>query len=84
MALTTVQSNNKLIEFTREINREFVRENMFSPYMSEDLNAIIRLRMELKEGGEDMNIPIVTRLTGQGVATETLVGNEEAIDDYGM
>ena len=84
MAVTTIDTNNKLIRFTQQINREFVRENMFSPYMSEALNAIIRLRMELKQGGEDMNIPIVTRLTGSGVATSTLVGNEEKIDNYGM
>jgi N4-gp56 family major capsid protein len=84
MAVTTIETNNKLIRFTQEIAREFVRENMFSPYMGESLTSIIRLRNELKAGGEDMNIPIVTRLTGQGVATQTLVGNEEKIDNYGM
>ena len=84
MAVTTIETNNKLIRFTQEINREFVRENMFSPYMSEGLNAVIRIRQELKAGGEDMNIPLVTRLTGAGVATTTLVGNEERIDNYGM
>ncbi len=84
MAVTTIEPNNKLIRFTQEINREFVRENMFSPYMSEGLNAVIRIRNELKAGGEDMNIPLVTRLTGAGVATQTLVGNEEKIDNYGM
>ena len=56
---------------------------MFSPYMGEEINSIIRRRMELKAGGEVMNIPLVTRLTGAGVSTGTLVGNEEAIDDYG-
>lgn len=84
MAVTTIETNNKLIKFTQQINREFVRENMFSPYMDEGLNAIIRLRSELKSGGEDMNIPLVTRLSSPGVATETLVGNEEKIDNYGM
>jgi hypothetical protein len=84
MAVTTIETNNKLIRFTEQINREFVRQNMFSPYMSEGLTAIIRIRQELKAGGEDMNIPIVTRLTGTGVATTTLVGNEENIDNYGM
>jgi len=84
MAVSEIQVNNKLIKFTQEINREFVRENMFSPYMGEAANAIIRLRMDLKQGGEDMNIPIVARLRGAGVATETLVGNEEKIDNYGM
>jgi len=84
MALTVIENNNKLIVFTEEINREYVRENMFSPYMSTGLTAIIRLRQELKSGGEDMNIPLVSRLTGAGVATDTLVGNEEKIDNYGM
>ena len=84
MAVTTVHTNNKLVKFTQEINREFVRENLFSPYMGDDLNAIIRRRYELKSGGEQMNIPIVARLSGTGVSTNTLVGNEERIDNYGM
>jgi hypothetical protein len=84
MAVTTISSNNKLIKFTQEINREFVRENLFSPYMGEDATSVIRRRMELKNGGEQMNIPLVTRLTGAGVSTGTLVGNEELIDNYGM
>jgi hypothetical protein len=84
MAVTTVQTNNKLIKFTQQIAREWVRENLFSPYQGEGLNAIIRLRNELKSGGEQMNIPLVTRLTGAGVSTGTLVGNEEKIDNYGM
>ena len=84
MAVTTIQTNNKLIRYTKEINREFVRENLFSPYMGQAATSIIRLRQELKSGGEQMNIPIVTRLTGAGVATGTLVGNEEAIDNYGF
>jgi len=84
MATTTVQDNNKLVRYTKEINREFVRENLFSPYMSQDLNAIIRIRQELKAGGEQMNIPLVTKLRGGGVGSGTLVGNEEKIDNYGM
>ena len=84
MAVTTVQDNNKLVRYTKEINREFVRENMFSPYMSADLNAIIRIRQELKAGGEQMNIPLVTKLNGSGTGSGTLVGNEEKIDNYGM
>ena len=79
-----VQSNNKLIKFTKEINREFVRANLFSPYMSEDVNAIIRIKNELKAGGETMNIPYVKRLKAAGVGSGTLVGNEEIIDNYGL
>ena len=84
MAISDIQTNNKLIKFTQQINREWVRENMFSPYMGEDLNSIIRKKMELKGGGEVMNIPLVSRLQGVGVSTGPLVGNEEKIDDYGM
>ena len=84
MALTTIQSNNKLIKFTTDINREFVRENMFSPYMGEGLDAIIRVRQELKSGGEQMNIPLVTKLNNSPKGVGTLVGNEEKVDSYGM
>lgn len=84
MAVTTVQTNNKLVKYTQEINREYVRGNLFSPYMGTALNSIIRVKNELKAGGEEMNLPIVTRLTGAGVSTGTLVGNEEQIDNYGM
>jgi hypothetical protein len=86
MAVTTVSSNNKLVKYTTEINREWVRGNAFSPYQSESLNAIIRIRTELegKNGGEQMNIPLVRRLQGQGKGVGTLVGNEEKIDNYGL
>jgi|GEM_PF-316096 len=84
MAVTTIQSNNKLIQFTKEINREFVRKNMFDPYMGEGLNAIIRKRFEHKNGGEQMNIPLVTKLNGIGKSTGVLAGAEERIDNYGM
>ena len=84
MAVTTIQTNNKLIQFTRELQREYVRENLFSPYMGEDITSIIRLRNELKAGGEQMNIPLVTRLNGTAIGSGTLVGNEEKIDNYGM
>jgi len=84
MSLTTVSDNNKLVRYVQEINREYVRENLFSPYMGTSLNAIIRLKHELKAGGQDMNIPLVGKLNGTGVGTGTLVGNEENIDNYGM
>jgi hypothetical protein len=84
MALSTPQTNNILIKFTKEINREYVRQNLFSPYMGEDMSAIIRLRRELTEAGNQMNIPLVAALQGTAIGSGTLVGNEEKIDDYGM
>ena len=84
MALTTIGSNNKLVQFTKDINREFVRENIFSPYMGDGLDAVIRRRYELKSGGEQMNLPLVTKLNNAPKGVGTLVGNEEKVDNYGM
>ena len=87
MALTTVQTNNKLLVFREEIMREYVRENLFSPYMGTGLTNIIRVISDLdkggKQGGEQINIPLVVRLQATAIASGTLVGNEEAIDNYG-
>jgi hypothetical protein len=93
--MSGVHANNKLIQFTTEINREYVRENLFSPYMGTDATSIIRLRNEAKKGGEQINFPLVGSLYGPGAAqtlggptraysTDTLTGSEEEIDSYGM
>lgn len=88
MALTTTQVNNKLIEFRKQVFREYVRENLFSPYMGEDSTAIIRVLSDLdkggKMGGEQINIPLIARAQAQAISTGNLVGNEEQIDNYGM
>jgi hypothetical protein len=88
MAFTATQVNNKLIVFRKEIFREYVRENLFSPYMGTDVNAIIRVIPDLdkggKMGGEQINVPLMARLQAQAIASGPLVGNEEALDNYGM
>jgi hypothetical protein len=83
MALTTVQANNKLIVFRKEVTREYIRQNLFSPYIGSEQTAIIRVINDLKNGGEQINIPLISRLKAQAISTGTLVGNEEAIDNYG-
>jgi N4-gp56 family major capsid protein len=83
MAVTTVSQNNKLIVFRKEVYREYIRQNLFSPYVGAELTSIIRVIPDLKKGGEQINIPLVARLKNQPIATGTLVGNEEAIDNYG-
>lgn len=83
MAVTTVQVNNKLILFRKEVAREYIRQNLFSPYIGSEMTAIIRVINDLKNGGEQINIPLIARLKGQPIATGTLVGNEESIDNYG-
>lgn len=84
MALTSIQTNNKLIVFREEIIREFVRQNMFSPYMGNAANSIIRVLNDLKSGGEQVNVPLVNSLRATAIANGTLVGAEEAIDNYGF
>src|ERR1017187_3732197 len=83
MAVTTVQTNNKLVIFRKDITREYIRQNLFSPYMGTELTAIIRVINDLKKGGEQINIPLIARLKNQATASGTLVGNEEIIDNYG-
>jgi hypothetical protein len=83
MAVTTVSSNNKLIVFRKEVTREYIRQNLFAPYIGTEMTAIIRVINDLKKGGEQINIPLIARLKNQPISTGTLVGNEEAIDNYG-
>ncbi len=87
MALTTTAANNKLIRFRQEVYREYVRENLFSPYMGTSMNSIFRVITDLdkggKMGGEQISIPLRARLNAQGVGVGPLVGNEEALDNQG-
>jgi hypothetical protein len=41
-----VPPNSKLLAFTKEINREFIRENLFAPYASGDLHEVLAKRMK--------------------------------------
>jgi hypothetical protein len=93
--MSNIQNNNKLVQYTTEINREYVRENLFSPYMGTDATSIIRLRNEAKKGGEQINFPMVGSLYGPGTPATLggptqafgvmkLTGQEEQIDNYGM
>jgi hypothetical protein len=84
MAATTPQANNKLVQYRKELIKEYVRENMFSPYMGSSMNSIIRTIFDNKKGGEQVNIPIVTSLKGTAKSSGTLTDNEEAINNYGM
>jgi hypothetical protein len=88
MAYTNTQTNNKLIKFREEVTREYVRENLFSPYMGTAINSIFRVIGDLdkggKMGGEQINIPLLARQQGQAIGSGTLVGNEEQLDNYGM
>ncbi|TXH32065.1 MAG: DUF4043 family protein, partial [Rhodospirillaceae bacterium] len=84
MAVTTVQTNNRGIKFRNNIIREYVRGNMFTPYMGNDGMAVIRsFHEEGKYGGDQINVPLITALRGSGKGSGTLTGNEEGIGNYG-
>src|SRR3990167_10742679 len=84
MALSEVQTNNKLVKYRNDFIVEWWRENRFSPYQGADMSSIIRTVNDLKSGGEELNIPMLASLRGEGVGSGTLTGNEESLDDYGM
>ena len=84
MATTTIQTNNKLVVYRKQITREYIRENLFSPYVGTTINSIIRVINDLKNGGEQINVPLVARLRNQAIAVGSLAGNEEPIDNYGF
>lgn len=71
-----------LQKWERDYLKEFVRESGFNPYMGKGTNNPIIVKRQLIKGGQVINIPLVSALTGSGVGTNTLVGNEEALGNY--
>lgn len=63
---------------------EYVRESGFKPYMGKDGSSIIVVKYELQtEAGKIINIPLILRLTSDGVTGATVLdGNEEEIGNY--
>jgi len=84
MAGTTTPTLLEIQKWRRDYFSEYQRSNLFAPYMGNGTDAVIVRINELKDEGEAITIPIVGRLTGSGqVGANTLVGNEEAMDQYG-
>jgi len=85
MALTTVQTANKVQQWDAKFFSEYVRQNRFKRYMGTGTDKIIVVKKDLtKKKGDAITIPLVTRLNGAGVTGNGLLeGNEEAIDNYG-
>lgn len=81
---SSTHANNAEIKFRKDILFDYQRKNRFSPYMGKGENSIIRLYYENKEGGDQVNIPLINTLSGAGVGAGTLVGQEEQLDSYGF
>jgi hypothetical protein len=77
-------ANNEIIKFRRQVAYDFLRSTRLDPFMGSDSTSpIVRLN-DLAADGKQINIPLVTQLTGPGVGAGTLRGNEEMIDSYGF
>jgi len=63
---------------------EYVRESGLMPYMGTGETSIIRIRKDLQtQAGVAINIPLVTRLKGQGVTgSQVLSGNEDDLGNF--
>jgi hypothetical protein len=83
MAFTSNHPNNELIKFRRQVFYDFLRASRFDPFMGANSRyPIVRLD-DLAADGKEVNVPLVTQLTGPGVGAGILRGNEEMIDSYG-
>lgn len=81
MSNTTISTELQVKKFLADFFQEYVRDNRFSRYTGTDQNAVITI----KEGKQIINIPLVTRLKGNGVTgSSTLRGNGEAVNSYAM
>lgn len=85
MADTAVSAANQVSQWENKFFVEYVRDNLFSPYMGTNENAVIQVLDKLTSNrGGDSTISLVTRLTGSGVTGNTkLEDAEEALDNYG-
>jgi Protein of unknown function (DUF4043) len=84
MALTSNHVNNELIKFRRTAASDFLRKSRFDPFMGADSTSVIVRMNDLAADGKEINIPLVTQLTGSGVGAGTLRGYEEQLDSYGF
>lgn len=84
MALTSNHVNNEVIKFRKQAAVDFLRKSRFDPFMGPDSTSVIVRLKDLVGDGKEINIPLVTQLSGAGVGAGILRGNEEQIDSYGF
>lgn len=79
MGISTVASGNKVTDFQAKVNRTYVREGRYGPYIGASENAIIQTNKNLRK----KSIPLIGKLSGAGVRGSTsLVGNEEPLSNW--
>jgi len=79
MANSTISSGNKATDFQKKVNRTYVREGRYGPYIGATENAIIQTNKNIRK----KSIPLIGKLKSGGVRGSTqLVGNEEALSNF--
>lgn len=79
MASSTISSGNKVTDFQKKVNHQYVRTGKFGPYIGPTQNAIIQTNKNIRK----KSIPLVGKLSGAGVRGNTqMVGNEEALSNF--
>lgn len=79
MSLSSISSGNKVTDFQAKVNRVYVREGRFGPYIGATENAIIQTNKNLRK----KSIALIGKLSGGGVRGSTsLVGSEEALSNF--
>lgn len=83
MAVTQLNNDLREQKWLSNYFVEYVRTSGFKPYMGSGVNSVIQVKRELTSGGKSINLPLITRLKGAGVAGySTLAGNEEALGNF--
>ena len=80
MTDTTAATENVVTNWKSQTFVEYVRANRFSAYMGTGMNNVIVMREDERQ---TFSCPMIARLTGAGVTTSTLAGNEEALSNFG-
>lgn len=79
MAQSTISSGNKVTDFQKKVNRVYVRDGRFGPFIGPTENDIIQTNANIRK----KSIPLIGKLSGAGVRGSTsLVGQEEALSNF--
>ena len=76
---STISQGNKVTDFQKKTNKEYVREGCFGPYTGASEKAIFQTNKNIRK----KSIPLIGKLKGAGVrGSAQLVGNEEPLSNY--
>lgn len=79
MAVSTISAGNRVTDFQAKVNRVYVRDGRFGPYIGATENAIIQTNKNIRR----KSIALIGKLNSAGVRGSTqLVGNEESLSNF--